>query len=229
MSKKTIVISLGGSLIIPNEINLKLLRKFKKVIQNNSKKYKFVIVCGGGSTARKYINALRESKATYKEQSMTGIMATRINAQFMSYFFDQDIKIKTPLSIKEIKTQLKKQEIVICGALGYKPKQTTDATATEIASKLKAPFVNITNVKGLYDKNPKKFKKAKFIPEISWKEFYKMANKSSFRPGQHFVLDQTSSKIIMKNKIPAYIIGTDMKELDKFLRNKKFKGTVIEG
>jgi len=56
-----------------------------------------------------------------------------------------------------------------------------------------------------------------------------MANKIAFKPGQHFVLDQKSSKIIMENKIPTYIIGKDVKELDNFLKGKNFRGTVVEG
>jgi uridylate kinase len=85
----------------------------------------------------------------------------------------------------------------------------------------------LTNVAGLYNKNPKKYKSAKFIPEISWKEFDKLANKLKFKPGQHFVLDQTASKVIMKNKITTYIIGEDLKQLDNLLNNKKFIGTKI--
>ena len=75
--------------------------------------------------------------------------------------------------------------------------------------------------------NPKKFKDAKFIPEISWKDFDKMANKQKFKPGQHFVLDQTASKIIRKNKIKTYILGENMKQLDNLLHDRKFRGTVI--
>jgi len=33
----------------------------------------------------------------------------------------------------------------------------------------------------------------------------------------------------MKNKISTYIIGKQVKELDNFLNNRKFKGTTIKG
>ena len=90
-------------------------------------------------------------------------------------------------------------------------------------------LVNLTNVFGLHDKNPKKFKNAKFISKITWKDFDKMANESEFKPGQHFVLDQSASKIIMNDKIKTYIIGSNMKHLDNLLNNRKFRGTIIEG
>ena len=54
-----------------------------------------------------------------------------------------------------------------------------------------------------------------------------MANKEKFKPGQHFVLDQTAAERIMERKIPTYIIGKNLKNLDNLLKNKKFKGTTI--
>ena len=40
--KKVIVISLGGSLIIPEKINVKFLENFKKVRDKNKKNYKLI-------------------------------------------------------------------------------------------------------------------------------------------------------------------------------------------
>ncbi|OYT36127.1 hypothetical protein B6U91_01815 [Candidatus Pacearchaeota archaeon ex4484_71] len=228
MEKKTIVISLGGSLIIPDDVNYSYLEKFKKVIKNNTRKYKFVIVCGGGGLARKYITALRKTGANTKLQSLSGISATRTNARFMSYFFRLDQKKGIPHRMRTIKKYLKKEDIIFCGALKYKPRQTSDSTAAEIASKLKSDFINLTNIKGLFTDNPLTNKKAKFIEEISWEEFEKMATKSKFKPGQHFVLDQSAAEIIKTNKIRTIIIGKDTKQLDNLLKGKKFVGTTIE-
>lgn len=227
MKKKVIVLSLGGSLIVPNDINLKYLKEFKQTILKNTKKYKFVVVCGGGNVARKYISALREVKINERLQSLSGISATRMNARFMSYFFNIDPKYGIPHTMGLLKKYVKKQNIVFCGGLEYKPNQTSDSTAAGIAKYFKTNFINLTNVSGLHDKNPKKFKNSKFIPLISWKDFNDMANKMKFKPGQHFVLDQTASKMIMKNKIKTFIIGESMKELDNLLKGKKFKGTII--
>ncbi len=54
-----------------------------------------------------------------------------------------------------------------------------------------------------------------------------MATKMKYSPGQHFVLDQKASKIILDNKIKTHIIGEELKQLDNLLNNKDFKGTVI--
>ena len=221
------VLSLGGSLIIPDKIDIRFLKEFKKIIKINSQKYKFIIVCGGGNVARKYIAALRELRINEKFQSLSGISATRMNARFMNYFFNINPEKGIPHRMRELKRYLKKQNIIFCGALEYEPKQTSDSTAAEIAKYFKANFINLTNVSGLHNKNPMKYKDAKLISKISWKDFDKMANKLKFKPGQHFVLDQTASRIILENKITTYIIGKNLKQLDNLLKGKKFKGTTI--
>ena len=229
MKKKVIILSLGGSLIIPDKVNIKFLKEFKKIILKNSKKHKFIIICGGGSVARKYISALKISKVNEKLQSFAGISATRMNARFMNYIFNINPEKGIPHKMRTLKKYLRKQDIVFCGALEYKPDQTSDSTSAEVAKYFKSEFINLTNVQGLYYKNPSKYKNAKFISKISWKEFDKMANKIKFKPGQHFVLDQTASKIIRENKIPTYILGQNMKQLGNLLNNKKFVGTIIRG
>ena len=229
MQKQVIVLSLGGSLIIPDEIDVQFLKKFKETLKKHTRKYKFIIVTGGGSVARKYITALRELGLNNELQSMSGISATRMNARFMTHFFDHDPKEGIPHTAKALEKELKKQDIVFCGALEYKPKQTSDATAAELASKYKTAFINLTNVPGLHDKNPLEHLNAKFIHEISWKDFLKMANARKYEPGQHFVLDQTAAEIILKKKIPTFIIGKDLAQLDNLLSGKSFKGTIIKG
>ena len=227
--KKVIVLSLGGSLIIPDNINVDYLKKFKKTVLKNTEKYKFIIVCGGGNIARKYISALSEIGMNDLFQSFAGISATRMNARFMSYFFRQNQERGIPHTIKELKRYVRKYDVVFCGALEYKPDQTSDSTAAEIAKKFRTIFINLTDVQGLYDKNPKEHKDAKFISKISWENFNKIIDKIKFKPGQHFILDQTAAKMIMKSKTTTYILGKNMNQLENVLKGKKFKGTIITG
>ncbi len=229
MQKKVVVISLGGSLIIPDEINYKFLKKFKQVIKKNLNKYKFVVVCGGGSTARDYIKGLKNEKIEKKQylQSLLGIAATRLNARFMTYLFGREANEGIPHNMKDVKNLLKKNEVVFCGALRYAKHETSDGTAAKLARFFKSDFINLTNVKGLFDKNPKKHKNAKFIPQISHNEFLKIAKKIKFEPGQHFVLDQKAAEIIKKYNITTYILGPDLKNLQKVLNDHSFVGTKI--
>jgi len=226
---KTLVLSLGGSLIIPDNVDIAFLENFRRIIEKHKNKYKFVFVTGGGSVARKYISALRKAGKSEYLQSMIGISTTRTNARFLTYIFGKDANEGIPHDMKQVKNLLLKNDIIFCGALRYAEKETSDATAAKLANYLKTEFINLTLVSGLYTKNPLKYKNAKFIPKISWQDFYEKANKEKFKPGQHFVLDQSASKIIRDYRIKTYILGKNLKNLDNFLSGKKFAGTIIEG
>ena len=226
---KVIVLSLGGSLIIPDKVDIDFLEKFKKVINKHRAGYKFVVVTGGGSVARKYISALKLAGKSEYLQSMAGIGTTRMNARFLTYIFGKDANEGIPHDMKHVANLLKKNDVVFCGTLRYAEKETSDATSAKLARFFNTEFINLTLVPGLYTKNPLEHKDAKFIPKISWKDFYKITNKIKYKPGQHFVLDQHASEIIMKYKIKTYILGKNMKNLDNLLSGKKFNGTVING
>jgi uridylate kinase len=226
--KKVIVLSLGGSLIVPDQIDVTFLKEFKEVIKKHSKKYKFVIVCGGGSIARKYISALKEDGKNDYLQSLIGISVTRLNARFLAYFFGKDPTSGIPQDIKHVKNLLEKNDLVFCGGLRYAPDQTSDTNAVKLAHELKTDFINLTNVKGLYDSNPKENKNAKFIPRTTIEEFNKIVMAIPSKPGMHAPVDHSAMKIIKKHKIRTIIIGKDMKQFDNFLSGKDFIGSVIE-
>lgn len=228
MQKRVIVISLGGSLIAPDKIDIKFLKKFRKIIKKNSQKYKFIIVCGGGSIARRYIQALKEDNKSEYLQNLAGIAITRVNARFMSYFFGKDPEFGIPHDMKHIANLLEKNDIIFCGALRYAPNQTSDATSARLAHYFGTDFINLTNVKGLYSSNPFKNKDAKFIPKITREKLYKMILKFKFKPGQHAPVDQTAISIILENKIKTYMLGKNLKNLDNLLNQKKFIGTIVE-
>ena len=230
MEKKVIVISLGGSLIIPEKINIELLSEFRKVILKNTNKYKFVVVCGGGKTARNYIHGLDNEVLKQKPffQSQLGIAATRLNARFLTYFFNKDANQGIPHNMHDIQNLLRVHNIVFCGALRYSPDQTSDTTTAKLSNFFGTPFINLTDVSGLYDKNPKKFKDAKYIPNITHKAFLKMAKKIEFKPGQNFILDQKAAKIIQEQGITTFLLGPNMKNFDNMLNGKHFIGSIIK-
>lgn len=228
MKQKVIVVSLGGSVIVPENPDYKLLEAFKKVMKRHDKHHKFVIVAGGGSIARKYIQALELEGKSKNELAAAGIRATRMNALFLMQFFGEDANRNLPMNMGEVANKLTKHNIVICGALRFVPNSTSDSTAARLAHFLKGEFINITNVPGLYTSDPKKDKTAKLIPKITWRAFDDIVKKIKFHAGQHFVLDQHASEIIKENKIPTYIISSPI-SLNNIIKGNKFKGTLISG
>lgn len=226
--KRVFVLSLGGSLIFPTSgVNNSFLSDFKSAIKKLSSKNKFVIVCGGGSVARSYINSLRQEGISEHFQSLVGISSTRSNARFVSYFFGLNPKTGIPHDMKHVDSLLNKHDVVFCGALRYADKQTSDSTAVKLANYLNAEFVNLTNVSGLFSVDPNKNKDAKLITKISARDLHKMASSSRFVPGQHFVIDQFASKLILKNKIKTFIVGPDVNNFASLIKGKDFIGTTI--
>ena len=222
---KIVVISLGGSLIVPDKINDSYIKKFKQTLLK-FKEYKFIIVAGGGLTARTYIDALERQKIDKKTQALIGIRITRLNAWTLINLFKGDCASSIAKSLKEVKSLLNKNNIVIVGGLRYIEENTSDGTAASIANLLKADLINMTNVNGLYDKDPK-LKGAKLIRNISFERFDKIVKKIKYHPGQHFVLDQHASDIISKNNIKTCIIGPNLDNLERLIKNKGFLGTTI--
>jgi len=222
---KTYVISIGGSAIVPDEIDIKFLKQLKKTVSKLSKNNKLVIVCGGGKPARDYIKAAKQFNVSDSMSCLAGIQSTKLNATLVSLIVHGNPFM--PNSLKEVKYALNKRNIVVIGALGFQPNMTSDGDAAQVAAYLNAEmFINVTDVAGLYDKNPKEFKNAKFIPKISFEDFWKIASKIKFKAGQHFVLDQSGAKIIKQHKIKTVIVK-GMDNLEQVILGKKFKGTVI--
>lgn len=222
------VMSLGGSRIVPDNVDTGFLKSFKKLIDSHPT-HKFVVVTGGGSTARRYISSLRKLHKKTKSQSLEGIAVTRLHAGFMARIFGHEANEVIPQNMKKVKNLLHENRVVFAGALRYKERNTSDGTAADLASYLNCPFINLTNVKGVYSANPKTNKNAKFIKRISWKKFNEMAQKIKYTAGQHFVLDQSAAQEIMKKRIPTYIVGS-VSSIDKILKGKKeFGGSLING
>ena len=222
-----LVISLGGSVIVPDKVDYRFLKKFRSIIKRYSRKEKIIIVTGGGWTFRKYLKSLEKVKLDETTIGLVGIATTKLNARVVAGFFNK--KGNIPNSINEIKQALKKSNIVICGALGFRTGTTTDGNAAEIAKYFKArTILNITNVNGLYDRDPRKHKHARLIPRIGFKEFYEITKRIKYKAGQHFILDQKAAGIIKRYKIRTAIInGHKLNNLENFLSGKKFSGTII--
>ena len=223
----TYVLSLGGSLIVPEKIDILYLKKFVALVKHLSKKHRFVIITGGGSVARLYIDALRKAGVPQEMQSWAGIKSCRLNAVLLNSLFG--CLEPLPDSLQEVKFMLASRKIIVCAALGFQPNMTSDGTAAEIAAYVGADaFVNLTNVAGLFTRDPQKFKSAKLIPSISFTAFLRHAREIAYTPGQHFVLDQQAAKVILQEHMHTFIVdGHDIKNLEQCLSGKSFVGTVI--
>lgn len=226
-NKKMIILSLGGSIIIPREgFDIKFLNGFKKLISKFIKKgYKFGIVCGGGQTARLYQGtAGKLNKLDKDDFDEVGIYATWLNANLMKNVFKESAHttiVKNPT--KKINWE---NPILIAG--GWKPGFSTDYDAVKLAKLYGVKkVINLSNIDYIYSKNPKKFSDAKKIKKIGWNSFCKIVG-DKWKPGANLPFDPIASKEAKKNNLLLYFVkGTDLKEVEKAIMDKGFKGTIV--
>jgi len=223
---KTIVLSLGGSLIVPDDIDLNFLRNFRKTIDNYIKNgYRFVIYCGGGKLARNLQKtASKISKLDDEDLDWLGIYATRLNAQLMKTIFKnnaEDFVVENPIA----KINFRKNILI---AAGWVPGWSTDYDTILLAKNLGVKeVINMSNVNYVYDKDPKKFKNAKKIEKMSWANFRKIIGKK-WKAGMNAPFDSVAAKEAQKSGLKVSIIGSNLKNFENLLRGKKFRGTVIK-
>jgi uridylate kinase len=221
------VISVGGSLIVPNEIDTVFLSSFKQfIIKRIERGDRFILIAGGGKTARKYQLAAAEvSGIDNEEKDWIGIHSTRLNAHLLRTIF----KIwANPKVVSDFEDEIDFKEKILVGA-GWKPGCSTDYDAVHIATKYKADsIINLSNIDYVYSEDPRVNPKAKKIENISWKEFRKMVG-DVWDPGLNAPFDPIASKAAEKAGIKVAIMnGKDLGNLNDFLEGKKFKGTLIK-
>lgn len=233
MAKETIIISLGGSLVVPDEIDVGFLKNFRHCLQkylgqNPSASFgarRFFIYVGGGKVARLYQKALLEFGADDADRDWLGINVSRLNAEIVKQVFIKDSYLKVITDpTKKINTR---KDILI--AAGWKPGWSTDYCSVIMAknSGLKT-IINLTNIDYVYDRDPHKFPDAKQIKEINWKDFRKIVG-DKWSPGLSAPFDPRASKIAEILKIKVVIInGKNLERLEDFLNNKPFIGTIIQ-
>lgn len=229
MSKKTVVISLGGSVVVPKEgqVDHLFLKKFKKIILDGVKRgTRFIIVVGGGKTARAYQGAARKVGELVPEDiDWIGIHSTRLNAHLLRTIFRHQAH---PQINKDPEVIWNFREPILIGA-GWKPGWSTDYDAVKLAIGYKATeVINLSNIDYVYDSDPKKNKNAKKLEQIAWKDFFKLVGKK-WRPGANLPFDPVASRLASKNKLKVLIMGgKNLNNFENYLKNGKFKGTVIK-
>ena len=87
-SGNTFVISLGGSVVAGEKINTELVSRFSSTLNSLiSQGFRFVLVVGGGRTARDYVAAAKNLNTTNFVLDELGIQATRLNAKLVIQAF----------------------------------------------------------------------------------------------------------------------------------------------
>jgi uridylate kinase len=230
MDKKTIIISLGGSLIVPEEIDWKFVKSFKELIEQQiSNGFKFIIITGGGKTARKYINAAAKvDDITADDKDWLGIHATRMNAHFIRTIFRSHAHPRINTNPHDLEDFYNFKEDILVAA-GWRPGFSTDFDAVLLAKYLDIKtLINLSNIDYVCDKDPRKFPDCKKIENISWADFRKMVG-DKWDPGMNAPFDPIASKEAQEIGLEVAILnGNNIANLKKYLEGEKAKGTIIK-
>ena len=221
-----IVLSIGGSLIVPSTgIDSTFLANLNNFIRKYTKKGKrFFLVAGGGVTARKYRDAGKKVIGGMSDQDLDwlGIHATRMNAHLLRTIFED---VAHPRIIENYDKKLRNwKESVVIGA-GWKPGWSTDYDAVMLANDYGASLiVNLSNIYNVYDKDPNKYKDAKPIKRLTWEELEKLVG-TEWSPGVNSPFDPIASRFAKDINMTVIVThGHDFDNLGKLIEGDSFRG-----
>lgn len=222
---KVIIIALGGSVIFPEKIDWRFLKKFKDFIKSWLKEKKFIIIAGGGRLSRVYQEAASKiSLITNKDKDWLGIHATRSNAHLLRTIFRE---VADPMVI-DSRFKIKKLRYPVTIASGWRPGFSTDYIAIRLASDFKIREVVIAGRPDyVYTRDHQIYKSAKPVRQLTWSEYRRMIP-VKWQPGSHAPVDPVASRLAQKEKIKAIVIdGKNLNNFDNLFKCRNFRGSII--
>jgi uridylate kinase len=227
--EKVTVLSLGGSIIVPKEIDLPFLKRFTEAIRtylDADKGRKLIIVTGGGALAREYQGAYKELCEEPQAELLDwlGIGATHLNGTLMrsllsDYCFD-------PLVSDPTAEIIFKGQVLV--AAGWKPGFSTDADAVYLAQRFGAnTIINLSNIAKVYTGDPKLDPSAQPLDAISWEDFRAMVG-DEWIPGRNVPFDPVASKTAHQAGIKVVCgDGRNIENTMAILEGREYEGTLI--
>ncbi len=186
------------------------------------------IVVGGGNFWRGRSNQQMDRCTS----DYIGMLGTTMNALAIGDAFkqlNQDVRVQTGVEMRQIAEyyikdraikHLSNKRVVVFGCGTGSPFFSTDTAASLRAAEINADaLIKATNVDGIYDKDPKKYKDATKIDEITYLD---VLNKKLN------VMDTTATSLCMDNDIPIIVFDINKHgNLKKVIEGEKI-GTIVK-
>lgn len=223
---KTIVISLGGSVLIPS-IESHNIKKFVKILKEIGSIYRLFIVVGGGGDARRYIAAARDLGINEADSDDIGIIVTQLNAALVRGALGSVAYPRIAMNYSQAREFSESGKIVVMG--GVVAGQTTDAVAALLAEYVKADgLFNITSVDGIYNRDPQKDKTATRYSHLTPQALFDIISENQLKAGTNTVFDIVAAKVVERSNIPLFVLdGRDPKDVRKAIIEGHFSGTIV--
>jgi uridylate kinase len=229
METETIVMSVGGSLIVPDQIDTQFLTSLKELIafETSQQGRRFIIITGGGKIARRYAEAAKQvSDLDNEDLDWLGIHATRLNGHLLRTIFKDiahPVMITNPDDVLDVPSSAK-----LIVASGYRPGASTDLRAIQIAQRVHAKkVINLSNIEYVMTADPRTNPDATKIEDITWEEFRKLIPEK-WDPGLSSPFDPIAAKEAQALDIEvACIDGANIDSLRKYINGQEFIGTKI--
>ena len=208
-----ILLKLSGEALMGNDsygIKLSVVDRIALDIKNLSKKkIDICIVIGGGNIFRG-LSASAEGMDRAQADYM-GMLATVLNSLALQNALEKinvDTRVMSALPIQSICEtyirrkairHMEKGRIVICAAGTGNPYFSTDTASALRAAELSCDVIyKATQVDGIYNKDPKKFKDAKKYEKITYKKYLN----DDLR-----VMDSSAITVAQENNIPIIAVS----------------------
>lgn len=224
-----VVIGLGGSLIMPGEPATDYVQSFFKIIEKHKDKYRFMIIVGGGKTARWYGSALKTITQDSDLLDWVGIRATHINAEFV-----RAIGITRGWNIPRIFVKpviVGSDGVVVDNIMvggGWKPGWSTDYVAMQfgLLNNVKQIFC-LSNISHVYSGDPRVDESAQPLSSISWEEYLSIIPEQ-WQPGMSCPYDIMAAKSAQQYNITVrFMHGENMQAFQNALAGNDFDGTIM--
>jgi uridylate kinase len=224
----TVVLSLGGSILVREEDNSRLIQELADMLIDVSGKIRIFVVTGGGRIARYYIREGRALGAPESFLDEMGIEVTRLNARLLIAALGEHANHVPPKDYKDAVLAAKHNRIVVMG--GVSPGITTDAVSSILAERVRAKrLVNATSVDGVYTADPAKDSSARKLSRMSHAELLRLVSETPAQAGPNVVFDPAGASVLSRSGIALYVVdGRKLTNLRAAIEGDAFDGTLVE-
>lgn len=224
--KDTIIIAMGGSLLIPEGIDLIFLKSLKEMMRHLiAENYQVALVIGGGKTCRYYQAAAQEfDHVSNIDLDWIGIKTIHLNCELVWRSFS-DLDIHPNIILKPEEIHGLSESLIVVGA--WEPGCSSDTDAVEMAQHLGASrIINFSSTSHVHSEDPRLNPDAEKFETLSWSE-YRNLIPAEWTPGMSAPFDPVASKMAQEQNITVAILGASIENLENYLHGKEFEGTII--